>query len=521
VYVLADDTDTDLEPPFTFHGFRYAEVETDAEFLDAEAIAISSDTPPRGTFTSSDPDLNRLHENVVWSQRANFVSVPTDCPQRDERLGWTGDAQVFAPTASTLFDTEAFWVSWLRDLELEQDDEHGVPSVVPDVVLEGEPRFGRAGWADAATIVPWSVYEAYGDADVLHRQVDSMRRWVQSLEARRGADGLVGPGMQFGDWLDPDAPSDRPWLAKTDGQFLANAFFAESARLLAETESLLRQDDRAAAARALAADVAGLTWARWGEHARSTLTGCAVAIQFRIAPDEERAAIGDTLAGLVRDADGRVATGFLGTPLVLPALASVGRFDEAYRMLLGKASPSWLYQVAQGATTVWERWDAILPDGSIHPGRMSAPPGMPPSDAGDIMLSFNHYAYGAVVDWVYRWVAGVAPDLEQPGYRHVIFAPQPVEGMEHARAAVDSPFGTVAISWRVADGSLRATIELPFGTTGEFRPALTPASTVTVDGGPLRAPIALGPGVHVIVVTNARLAHPGVGVALPAAAVGG
>ena len=214
-YVLADDAEIELEPPFTFHGFRYAEIETTADVLAAEMVAISSDTPRRGRFLSSNRDLNRLHENVVWSQRDNFVSVPTDCPQRDERLGWTGDAQAFAPTACTLFDSAAFWTSWLRDLELEQDDELGVPSVVPDVVLEGEPRFGRSGWADAATIVPWSAYEAYGDAAILRRQFDSMGRWVRSLSARRGPDGLIPPGMQFGDWLDPDAPVDQPWLAKT------------------------------------------------------------------------------------------------------------------------------------------------------------------------------------------------------------------------------------------------------------------------------------------------------------------
>ena len=185
-YRLADDRPTTLEPAFTFHGFRYAEVETNAELLGVEAVAISSDTPMRAAFACSDARLTRLHENVVWSQRDNFVSVPTDCPQRDERLGWTGDAQAFAPTGSTLFDAEAFWASWLRDLELEQDDVLGVPSVVPNVVLDGPPRFGRAGWADAATIVPWAVLESYGDPDIVRRQFDSMRRWVDSLVARRG-----------------------------------------------------------------------------------------------------------------------------------------------------------------------------------------------------------------------------------------------------------------------------------------------------------------------------------------------
>ena len=246
-YILAADETVELEPAFTFHGFRYVEVESQAELLSAEFVAISSDLIPRSSFECSQSSLNRFHENVVWSQRDNFVSLPTDCPQRDERLGWTGDAQAFAPTACTLFEAQAFWLSWLADLSLDQDDELGPPAVVPDVVIEGEARFGRAGWADAATIVPWAVYESYGDPTVLERQFDSMVRWVESLVARREADGLLGPAMQFGDWLDPDAPGDRPWEAKADAVFLSNAFFSHSAHLLADAASILgmgRDDGR-------------------------------------------------------------------------------------------------------------------------------------------------------------------------------------------------------------------------------------------------------------------------------------
>jgi len=508
-YVLADSEETELEPPFTFHGFRHAEIETTADVVSAEVVAISSDTPPRSRFASSDLDLNRLHQNVVWSQRANFVSIPTDCPQRDERLGWTGDAQAFAATASTLFDAEAFWISWLRDLEIDQDDVLGVPSVVPDAVLAGEPRFGRAGWADAATIVPWSVYESYGDAAVLRRQLDSMRRWVASLVARRGPDGLIGPGMQFGDWLDPDAPADQPWLAKVDSEFLANAFFAFSTRLLADAERLLGAGELATQHAALADEIAGLTWSRWSDHALMTQTGCAAALQLGVAPAAERARVAGILARLVRDADGRVATGFLGTPLVLPALTATGHVDEAYRMLLRREAPSWLYQVVQGGTTVWERWDAILPDGSIHSGRMATPPGMPENGDGGHMLSFNHYAYGAVIDWVYRTVAGLAPDRTRPGYRHVVFAPRPAVGIDHAEASVESPYGPVEIAWRLADDVLSIDLALPFGTTGTVVPPLSDASLVTVDGRPSDAPTEVGPGRHVAVVTRPRVADPG------------
>ena len=232
--------------------------------------------------------------------------------------------------------------------------------------------------------------------------------------------------MQFGDWLDPDAPPDRPWEAKADSTFLANAFFSRSARLTAEAAALLGDAALGSHYRLLADELADSTWARWQDHIIETQTGCAVALSFGIVPEDERQRIQDALADLVRESEGRVATGFLGTPLVLHALAGGDKYDEAYQMLLRRQHPSWLYQVEMGATTVWERWDAIRPDGSIHPGAMATPPGMDDQEGGSgHMLSFNHYAYGAVVDWIYRHLAGIAPDRARPGYRHVVFAPRP------------------------------------------------------------------------------------------------
>jgi alpha-L-rhamnosidase len=510
-YVLADDIEVTLEPRFTFHGFRYAEVTTRAEVLGAEFVAISSDTPRRGWFDCSDPRLVRLHDNALWSQRDNFVSVPTDCPQRDERLGWTGDAQAFAATASTLFDSEAFWWSWLRDLALEQDDVLGVPSVVPNVVLTGSPTMGRAGWADAATIVPWAVFESYGDPAVLEAQLPSMRRWVQSLERRTGPDGLLADvGWQFGDWLDPDAPANRPWEAKVDAEFLANAYASWSARLTGRAAGFV--GDPAWADRALshAARTAVATWRRWGEHALTTQTGCAVALRFGLVPEDERATAGDRLAELVHEADGRVSTGFLGTPLVLPALADAGRFDAAYRMLLRREMPSWLYQVDQGATTIWERWDAILPDGSIHSGAMTSPPDIPdPEGREPHMLSFNHYAYGAVVDWLYRHVAGLAPMPDRPGYRRVRVAPVPVSGLRHASATVDSPFGSVATGWHLDEtDTFHLDLELPVGTTAEVVLPTTAASAVTVNGSAASTQVSLGPGRHQAMVRRPLIVEP-------------
>ena len=512
VYILANVDEVELEPIFTFHGFRYAEVETSAQLVSSEIVSVSSDLPSRGWFECSEPDLNKLHENVVWSQRGNFVSVPTDCPQRDERLGWTGDAQAFAPTACTLFDSEQFWASWLEDLALDQDDVLGVPSVVPDVVLAGEPRYGRAGWADAATFVPWAVFESYGDVEILRRQFDSMKRWVDSLIGRRGADRLLPSAMQFGDWLDPDAPPDRPWEAKADSTFLANAFFSQSARLTADAANVLEDLALGSRYRLLADELADATWARWQDHIIETQTGCAVALSFSIVPEGESQRIEDALVDLVRRSEGRVATGFLGTPLVLHALAGGARFDEAYQMLLRRQHPSWLYQIEMGATTVWERWDAIRPDGSIHPGVMATPPGMEDEEgAGGHMLSFNHYAYGAVVDWMYRHLAGIAPDRARPGYRHVVFAPRPPAGIEWARASMDGPLGSTSIEWHLgAGGELSADIVLPFGSSGTFIAPVTEGSEVTSDGVTAGREVTLAPGTHRLSVTSPRIANPGV-----------
>lgn len=505
-YVLGEDGETTLEPVFTFHGFQYAEV-TGGEVVSATAVAISSVDTPRSSFAASEPRLERLHSNVVWSQRDNFVSLPTDCPQRDERLGWTGDAQAFAPTANTLFDVESFWMSWLRDLEIEQDDHGAVAAVVPNILSDPEePKdgdwitMGRAGWGDAATIVPWAVYESYGSDEVLVRQLACMRRWVESLEARADDDGLLPTEFQFGDWLDPDAPGDKPWEAKVSPDFVANAFFARSARLLADAERLVGDPARADRAGALADRVARATWDRWGADAVGTQTGASIALEFDIAPESERERIGEDLARNVREERGRIATGFLGTPLVLFALVHSGHMDEAYLMLLRVEAPSWLYQVEMGATTVWERWDALAPDGTIHSGDMAT------NDSSG-MLSFNHYAYGAVVDWIYRYVGGIAPTVDNPGYRRVIVAPRPASTITWAKASVESRLGPVSIDWRLNDGDLEINLSLPYGSEGELDLPLTDDSMVSLDSERYVGGL-IGPGEHRIVVTSARVADP-------------
>ncbi|AQX17194.1 hypothetical protein BCR15_07710 [Tessaracoccus lapidicaptus] len=501
-YVLSGGPQV-LEPAFTFHGFRYADVVTTGTVLSATAVAISSDLPARSTFACSHEALNRFHSNVVWSLRGNFLSVPTDCPQRDERLGWTGDAQAFAATANTLVDAQAFWLSWLRDVELDQADDGAVASVVPNIVGPDDLVFGagpvesmgRAGWADAATIVPWSCYEATGDPLALRRQLSSMRRWVDHLRGRAGT-GLLLPHepFQYGDWLDPDAPGDRPWEGKTSPDYVANAFYVHSTRVLARTETLVGDPERSAELAALADAVAAETWRIYGAEAARTQTGAALALEFRLCPEDERKVVAAALAEGVDRTDGRIQTGFLGTPLVLFALSNAGYVDQAYRMLLRREAPSWLYQVDRGATTVWERWDAILPDGSIHGGDMDI------ADGGS-MLSFNHYAYGAMIDWVYRTLAGLAP--AEPGYRTVLVAPRPTAAITWAEASIETAFGPVAIAWRLSGDTLDLDLTVPVGSTAVLDLPLTAGSRVDGADGD-----TLGPGTHHLTVYHPRVATP-------------
>ena len=451
-----------LEPSFTYHGFRYAEIALGEGVAveDVEVCVVASDLAQIGSFACAEPLLNQLHSNILWSQRSNFVALPTDCPQRDERLGWTGDIQVFAPTACANFDARAFLTSWLADLALAQAPDGQVPSTVPNII-HGHPfEYGGVGWADAATLVPWALYEAYGDRDVLVRQYPSMRAWVEWGASRLEADGVWRGDFHLGDWLDPNAPPDKPEQATTDRDFIASAYLSFSAGKLAESARVLGLAEDAASYAALSARVAESAWAQWRDIAVRTQTGCALAIAFGIAPPGEVAGVGARLAALVDAAGGRIGTGFLGTPVVLPALTLAGQHEAAWRLLMNREAPGWLFQVLHGATTTWERWDAIRPDGTIASGAM---------DAGDAesMTSFNHYAYGSVGAWLYRTLAGIAPG--EPGYATIDFAPQPPRGLRWAQAENKTPFGPLAIRWDQGETTLDVEMQVPPGSRGRFR----------------------------------------------------
>ena len=485
-YILGKDGVQDLEPKHTFHGFQYSDVVTDAKVIKAVAIAITSDNTDRSQFKSSNKLLNKLHNNVLWSLRDNYVSIPTDCPQRDERLGWTGDAQAFIYAANTLIDSNAFFRSWLKDMRLEQQPDGRITDVIPDILgmqfkklPNGSPfpMDGIAGWGDAATVIPWSQYQSYGDSQVLRDQLDSMRGWVDFFSSKR-VDNVFPEGvMQLGDWLDPDAPEDKPGDSKVSPRFVASAYIVHSARLLAKIESLVGLEENATKYNKLGDDVAKATWDLLGADARLTTTGCSLALQFDICPTSQRDDVARGLAEIVRKDNGAISTGFLGTPVILDALSSNGYLPEAYLMLLRTEIRSWLYPITVGATTIWERWEAIRPDGSPATGGSEGHmEGSEPS-----MISFNHYAYGSVIDWVYRNVLGLA--MSSPGYREALIAPRPVDEISWAKGSIETGYGSLAIDWKISEeGNLDASLSVPFGVSATLNLPVSNSSKITIDG---------------------------------------
>jgi alpha-L-rhamnosidase len=474
-YILRGDGFETWEPRFTFHGFRYVEVtgwngELHAD--DIRAVVLHSDLERTGWFECSDPLLNRLHENVVWSMRGNFLDIPTDCPQRDERLGWTGDIQVFTPTASFLNDVSGFLQSWLADLKIEQSKLSGsVPAVIPNV-LSGGFGNGAAAWADAATVVPWTLYQRFGDANILETQFESMCTWVDHVASLVGEKFLWDSGFQFGDWLDPTAPPDKPWQARTDKAIVASAYFTYSASLVAR------------AAEVLGRSAEKNHYSDWAEKAKNAFareyitpagrlisdaeTAYAVALVFDLFETaEQRQHAGNRLAELVSDSGYHIRTGFVGTPIICDALCQTGHHLAAYRLLTQRECPSWLYPVTMGATTIWERWDSMLPDGSINSGEMT---------------SFNHYALGAVADWMQRTIGGLTPT--KPGYRRIEIHPRPGGGLTHAQTKHLTPYGLAESNWKISNDKIDLDVVIPPNTT----------SRVTLPGSDTQ-PIEVGSGI--------------------------
>lgn len=458
-YVLRGGGPETWEPSFTSHGFRYVEVEGWPGALDPAdftAVVVHSDLRRTGRFSCSSPLVDRLHQNIVWSARSNFVSIPTDCPQRDERLGWTGDIQVFAPTAAFLFDSAGFLTSWLTDLAHDQHRDGGVPFIVPDPPVDRlRPPSAAAAWGDSAVLVPWDLYRATGDTGLLERQWPSMAAWVGLVAGLMGESHLWSTGFQFGDWLDPAAPADQPAAARCDPHLAATAYAHHSARVLARVAGLLGKDDDA------------LRWAGHADAVRTAFqreyltpgglavsdsqTAYALALTMDLVPETSRPRAAARLAALVREARYTIATGFMGTPRIAEALSSTGHEATALRLLLQTESPSWLHPVTQGATTIWERWDALLPDGTVN---------------GRDMTSFNHYALGAVGEWLHTHVGGLS--AVEPGYRRSRVAPRPGGGLTWATASLETPYGVLSCSWSVDGARVTLAVDVPPGTTAEL-----------------------------------------------------
>lgn len=471
-YTLHGEGEEIWEPRFTFHGFRYVELSGYPGAPDIDAvtgIVVHSATPPTGEFECSDPLINQLQRNIVWGQKGNFLDVPTDCPQRDERLGWTGDAQVFIRTAAFNMNVAPFFTKWTQDLEDAQSPEGAYPPVAPLAGIGGLTDGGPA-WADAGIICPWTIYLCYGDMRLLETHYPSMQRFIEYLE-RSSRDFIRCyedyPGFRgFGDWLALDGSG------KVDGgtakDLIGTAFFAYCARLMSRIAAILGHQRDAVRYRRLFERVREAFITRYvtraGRVAGETQTGYVLALHFDLLPPELRSAAADALARDILTRDTHLSTGFVGTPYLPHVLTAAGRLDLAYALLRQRTWPSWLYPVTQGATTIWERWDGWTHDrGFQDPG----------------MNSFNHYAYGAIGEWLYATVAGIDADPEQPGYRHLILRPRPGGGLTAARAALETMYGRAMSAWRIDDGRFTWEIVVPPNTTAT---AYVPAS----DGTPVR-----------------------------------
>jgi alpha-L-rhamnosidase len=465
-YTLKGESQEIWEPRFTFHGFRYVEVagypgKPTREMI--TGVVLHTDNPPTGTFECSDPLVNQLQRNIQWGWKGNSLDIPTDCPQRDERLGWTGDAQVFCRTAVFNTDAAAFFTKWLQDLEDAQTRTGAIPPIAPDTNIAGMDDGGPA-WADAAIIVPWTIYQYYSDKRVLEERYGMMTRFVAYLvntspgyiRVNQTVDHWAGVNESlldgFGDWLALDGSG------KTEGgtpkDLIGTAFFAYSARLLSHSAAALGKTKDAAQYERLYQHVRQAFINRFvtpdGLVTGGTQTGYVLALAFDLLPAEccQRAAI-----ALVRDIKKKemhLGTGFVGTPLLPFVLTKVGRLDVAYDLLFQKIWPSWLYAVTHGATTIWERWDGWTHDkGFQDPG----------------MNSFNHYAYGAIGAWLYSVVAGIDADPAGPGYKHILLHPQPGGGLTHAKATLNCMYGLIVSDWQIENGKFEWDIVVPPNTT--------------------------------------------------------
>ncbi|TMI62694.1 MAG: alpha-L-rhamnosidase [Bacteroidetes bacterium] len=471
-YVLRGEGEESFEPHFTFFGFRYIRIENYPGELKPEnftAVALYSNMKPTGSFSSSNALINQLQHNIQWGQRGNFLDVPTDCPQRDERLGWTGDAQAFSRTAAFNFGVNNFFAKWLKDAEADQYTNGALPHVIPNVL--GQNSGGSAGWADAATIIPWNMWLAYGDKKILENQYNSMKAWVGFME-KNSTDNLWNKGFHFGDWLfyrpydDNDGRS-----AVTDKYLIAQCFYAHSTRLVIRAAGVLNKKDDEKHYTDLLNKIKQAFLKEYvtpgGRLVSSTQTAYVLALNFDMLPEAMRPSVADKLVENIKSYGTHLTTGFLGTPYLCHVLSRFGHTDLAYELLLQETYPSWLYPVKMGATTIWERWNGIRPDSTFEPASMN---------------SFNHYAYGAIGDWMYRIVCGIDTDEDNPGYKKIEIQPHIGKGLTNASASLKTYYGTISSSWKKENDGLVFDVEIPPNTTATIYVPAENGSLITESG---------------------------------------
>ena len=489
VYVLSGNNDV-FKPTYSFQGFRYVHLVECPEYLidkkNFKAITVHSDIKRTGRFACGNEKINQLYHNIIWGQKSNFLDIPTDCPQRDERLGWTGDAQVFCRTASINYDTEKFFTKWLTDVAIEQNENGAVMGVIPRARKHGVTRVSAA-WGDAACIIPWELYLSYGNKALLRKHFPMMKKWVEYMHSAGSEEYLWLGGMHYGDWLAMDAGADN-LVGATANDLIASAFFAHSTSLLIKAGEVLGEDMtkyrelyknvRTAFREYFMED--GMPKAEFPltevtlpgysviDNVRRGMTQTALVLilNFGLYEKNEKCALEDKLCEMIEKNGNRMTTGFVGTPYILHVLTAAGRTDLAYKLLFQEQNPSWLYSVTHGATTMWEHWNSIKEDGSFW---------------SDEMNSFNHYAYGAVYDWIFSTALGIAPVESAPSYREITITPHPCRELGFAKASIESRSGKITSHWHYEGDTVHYEFEIPEGVRAHI--SLPGGFTKTVGSG--------------------------------------
>lgn len=475
-YILKGNTEETHEPHFTYQGFRYLRIRGYRGAIDTSkiyAVAMYSDIKNTGNLVTSNSLLNQLQHNIQWGQKGNFVDVPSDCPQRDERLGWTGDAQAFSRTAAYNMNVSGFFDKWLLDLAADQREDGAIPWVIPNMMPKTSA--GVAGWSDVSTIIPWNMYLLYGDKRVLAQQYESMKKWVGYITGVSVND-LWNTGFQFGDWCfySPSPTDDSGKAAVTDKTLIAETFYANSTQLIINAAKVLGKTDDVEKYTALLARIKQAFNKEYvtsnGRTVSSTQTAYLLTLAFDMLPENQRQQLAQRLVQNIKDYGNHLTTGFLGTPYLCHILTRFGYDDVAYTLLLQDTYPSWLYPVKKGATTIWERWDGIKADGEMQSPKMN---------------SFNHYSYGAIGDWMYRVMAGVNTDSVSTGYKKIVIAPHPGGNLTLVNANLETVYGHLNSQWQLNNDVMTMDVTVPVNTSAEIVLPKGAQSDVTEGGQPV------------------------------------